>query len=132
MYGVTFMYSITLDLLPNTSPGISQEALSGLSKHEIVKLLESTILVIVHNDLIVHALHLAELELSLRLRKTLADRLLGLGAAALQAHGEVFKGWWCDEDVARVEAGGLDLLDTLICVSITLSIKAMRRIDCPC
>lgn len=100
--------------------------LSGLSENKVVQLPKRTLLIIIHNNLIMHALHLAELELSLCLRKTLLDALVRLCSSASESCLERFEGRWSDEDVAGIEASSFDLLDTLFCVSACVGLLRLR------
>lgn len=67
-----------------------------------------------------HAGGLGVLELELGLCEALLDAGLGLGAAAAEALLEGVLGGGRDEDVAGVDAGGLDLLYALFLSSALL------------
>lgn len=84
-----------------------------LAKHELLELGIGALEVVVDDDAVVHAGRLGILELVVGLREALLDRLLGLGAAVAQAGLERGEGRRRDEDVARGDGGGLDLLDAL-------------------
>lgn len=82
--------------------------------NKLVKLLIRRLEVVVDDDDVVHAGGLGVLELDLCLGEALLDAGLGLGAATAQALLEGVLRGGRDEDVARVDAGGLDLLDALL------------------
>lgn len=98
---------------------------AGALEHELFELLVRRLEVVVDDDDVVDAGGLGELELVLGLGEALLDAGLGLGAAAAEALLEGLLRGWRDEDVAGVDARGLDLLDTLYDVSIILSSDAL-------
>lgn len=85
--------------------------------NKLIQLLIRRLEVVVDDDDVVHAGGLGVLELDLGLGEALLDAGLGLGAAAAEALLESVLRGGGDEDVARVDAGSLDLLDALLLLS---------------
>lgn len=101
-------------LFHHSEPGYRRPFLSLLvSENKVIQLFKRSLHNIIHNNLIMDAFGLRELKLGLCLRKALLDRLFSLSSSALQANLEIGERWRSDEDVAGVEAGGLDLFDAL-------------------
>lgn len=88
--------------------------------HKLLKPLVRRLKVVVDDDDVVHAGGLGVLELELGLCEALLDAGLGLGAAAAEALLEGVLGGGRDENVAGVDAGGLDLLHALFLPSALL------------
>lgn len=103
---------------PHVNPRSGQRY-ARLLVHKVLELLVRRLEVVVDDDDVVSAGSLGELELILGLAEALLDALLGLGAAAAEALLEGLLRRGRDEDVAGVDARGLDLLDALRCVLVS-------------